>query len=138
MPGTTGTSTSAPNIETDWDSIAKDLDLDLDLDTVLDPSFHTEPFEYRSQPTPQAAPAEVPLSQELISLGLDEPLPPAYIIDELYVFGALPSLLKSPLFFILPCITRFGLHSTQANIKGVNYTTVAHVRTDQSCIVYVG
>lgn len=97
---------SAPNVETDWNTIAKDLDLDLDIeDAVLDASFHAKQFEYRPQPTPPAPPAEAPLSQELISLGLDEPLPPAYIIDELYVFGAYHALLKSPIF--LASYTKF-------------------------------
>lgn len=96
------TSTSAPNIETDWNFMAKDLDLDMGLDmgdAVLNTSYHAEQFEYRPQPTPPAAPVEAPLSQELISLGLDEPLPPAYIMDELYVFSAYYALLKSPLLF---------------------------------------
>ncbi|CAG8962358.1 hypothetical protein HYFRA_00014155 [Hymenoscyphus fraxineus] len=74
---------SAPVAGADWDAIAKDLDFDIG-DVVPDPIFDTNQFGFGLQPSPQTLSVEEPLSQELISLGLDEPLPPAYVIDELH------------------------------------------------------
>lgn len=61
-------------------------DLDLDIGNVtMDSDFGNERFDFSFIPTPPSIPVGNPISQELISMGLDEPLPPQHMIDELYV-----------------------------------------------------
>ena len=80
--------TSIPGGETDWDSLGMDMSLDLDLDNngLLEPSF-----DISQQGLGFSAPAPAPTmhndyfgSYELIALGLQEPLPPQEMMDELH------------------------------------------------------
>jgi hypothetical protein len=78
--------TSIPGGEMDWNDIRMDMNLDLDLedDGVLDPSFDiSQPGLVFSVPAP-TMPTEYFASHELIGLGLQEPLPPQDVMDELY------------------------------------------------------
>lgn len=63
-----------------------DMDMNIDLD---DPTLLGSGFEMPSTgfgaPEPEPSPANNYLSQELLQLGLDEPLPPQDMIDELYI-----------------------------------------------------
>jgi hypothetical protein len=85
-----------------------DIDVDID-DAMLESAFPTEQFDFSFlqplHPSP-SLPAGNPLAQELISLGLDEPLPPQHIIDELYVELC---CVKSSLVFPTPSVENTGL-----------------------------
>jgi hypothetical protein len=76
--------TSIPGGEADWNGLGMDMNLDLDLDDdgLLDPAFDI------SQPalgfSAQSIPADFFGSYELIGLGLQEPLPPQDMVDELH------------------------------------------------------
>jgi Fungal Zn(2)-Cys(6) binuclear cluster domain len=77
--------TSIPGGEADWNiGMDMNLDLDLDNDRLLDPSFDiSQPGLGFSVPA-----ATIPMdyfgSYELIGLGLQEPLPPQEVMDELH------------------------------------------------------
>lgn len=84
----TAQTTSIPGGETDWDGLGMDLNLDLDLDNnvLLEPSFDISQHGFGF-----SAPAPAPTmhnnyfgSYELIALGLQEPLPPQEMMDELH------------------------------------------------------
>ena len=78
--------TSIPGGELDWTGIGMDMDMDLDLedDGLLDPSFDiSQPGLGFSVPAP-AMPTDYFGSHELIGLGLQEPLPPQDVMDELH------------------------------------------------------
>ena len=64
----------------------QDIDLDISND-AMDSGFGNEQFDFTPIPSPPSIPVGNPMSQELISMGLDEPLPPQHIIDELYVLA---------------------------------------------------
>lgn len=79
MPGNTYSLTRS--LEPEWDIIPDDMDMALGNGGILDESLnmqHSE-FGYNAPSVPVAD----HFSQELISLGLDEPLPPQDVIDDL-------------------------------------------------------
>jgi hypothetical protein len=82
---TSGQTTSIPSGDMDWNGIGMDINLDLDLDdTLLDPSFDiSQPGLDFSVPAPTIS-ADYFGSYELIGLGLQEPLPPQDMMDELH------------------------------------------------------
>lgn len=63
-----------------------DMNMDLGDVEILDESFNIPLHASRYQPVPPALPEEDLFSQELISLGISEPLPPQEMIDDLYDF----------------------------------------------------
>ena len=82
----TSQTTSIPGGETDWDSLGMDMNLDLDLDNngLLEPSFDISQHGLGfSAPAPTMH-NDYSGSYELIALGLQEPLPPQEMMDELH------------------------------------------------------
>jgi hypothetical protein len=82
----TAQTTSVPGGETDWNGLSMDMNLDLDLDDggLLDPSFDiSQPGLGFSAPAPNM-PTDYFGSYELIGLGVQEPLPPQDMMDELH------------------------------------------------------
>lgn len=90
-----GTATQTPttaqanaSMEADWNTLGMDMDMDMNIDlddpTLLDPVFDV-PTTGFGLPNTELPPAnDYNYSQELLALGLDEPLPPQDMIDELY------------------------------------------------------
>jgi hypothetical protein len=73
------TKSTASNIEKTWD-------IDIDIDgTMLDSAFQSEQFDFSFLQPQSSTPISSSASQEVISLGLDEPLPPQNVVEELYV-----------------------------------------------------
>ena len=78
--------TSGQDLEADWDNLADNMDMSLG-----DGGFFNEPLILGSSGTvfqalaPGLPSEEDPFSQELISLGVQEPLPPEDVINDLYV-----------------------------------------------------
>jgi hypothetical protein len=61
------------------------MDMNVEMGTgMLDESFNVPLTAFDYQPAPNAPPGGEFFSQELISLGLSEPLPPQQMIDDLY------------------------------------------------------
>lgn len=60
-----------------------DMNIDMGNVGVLDESFNIPLSAFDLQPAPNTLPEEDFFSQELIRLGLSEPLPPQEMIDEL-------------------------------------------------------
>ncbi|KAH9214645.1 hypothetical protein DL95DRAFT_300216 [Leptodontidium sp. 2 PMI_412] len=76
------------SMEADWNTLGMDMDMDMNIDlddpTLLDPVFDV-PTTGFGLPNTELPPAnDYNYSQELLALGLDEPLPPQDMIDELY------------------------------------------------------
>jgi hypothetical protein len=70
--------------QTDWNNLGMDMNLDLDDDGLLDPSYDiSQPGFGFSTPAP-AMPIDDFGSFDLIGLGLQEPLPPQQMMDELH------------------------------------------------------
>jgi hypothetical protein len=77
----TATTTSAPGGEADW---GMDMNLDLD-DGLLNPSFNISQSAFGvPEPAPMILGGDFG-SYDLIGLGLQEPLPPQDMMDELYI-----------------------------------------------------
>jgi hypothetical protein len=68
-----------------------DMNMDMGTGGILDESFDIPLSAFDFQPAAPSMPEGDFFSQELISLGLQEPLPPNQMVDELY--GTLPRLL---------------------------------------------
>jgi hypothetical protein len=62
-----------------------DINIDMGTDGLLDESFNVPLSAFDFQPAAPSVPEGDFFSQELISLGLQEPLPPNQMVDELYV-----------------------------------------------------
>ncbi len=81
---TTSGSQNASGASLEWNDLGMDMNLDLDGGDILD-SFDMMQSGFGFQTL--GAPSEIPIgdgySQELLSLGLQEPLPPQDMIDEL-------------------------------------------------------
>ena len=60
-----------------------DLNIDMGNIEMLDQSFNVPLSGFDYQPDPNALPEGHYFSQELMSLGLSEPLPPQQMIDDL-------------------------------------------------------
>jgi hypothetical protein len=76
--------TALPGGQTDWNNLGIDMNLDLDDDGLLDPSFDiSQPGFGFSTPAP-TIPIDGFGSFDLIGLGLQEPLPPQQMMDELH------------------------------------------------------
>ncbi|KAG9232542.1 fungal-specific transcription factor domain-containing protein [Amylocarpus encephaloides] len=77
--------TSNPNPDQAWSMPHEDVDTNID-DSILDSCFENEQFDFGFLSDPLSIPiiTPPPLSQEVISLGLDEPLPPQDMIDSLH------------------------------------------------------
>jgi len=67
---------------TDWDTLGMDMNLDLDEGDLLDSCFDVPQFNV--QPETASVLAGDFFSQELLGLGLQEPLPPQDMMDELF------------------------------------------------------
>lgn len=61
-----------------------DMNMEMGNTGMLDESFNVPLSAFDYQPAPNALPEGDFFSQELISLGLSEPLPPQEMIDNLY------------------------------------------------------
>jgi hypothetical protein len=100
---TNPTKSAAADIEKTWD-----IDVDIDS-TLLDPAFQGEQFDFSFLNPQSSTYTSTSTSQEIISLGLDEPLPPQNVINELYVKSTVPhaSFVFSSLCFAkgIPCIS---------------------------------
>jgi len=74
------------SVEADWNTLGIDMEMDMNIDlddpTLLDPGFDM-PSTGFGVPDMEPSPANNLYSQELLQLGLDEPLPPQDMIDEL-------------------------------------------------------
>jgi hypothetical protein len=68
-----------------------DMNMDLETGGLLDESFNVPLSAFDFDSTAPSLPEGNFFSQELISLGLQEPLPPNQMIDELY--GTITDLL---------------------------------------------
>jgi len=75
------------SVEADWNTLGMDMEMDMNIDlddpTLLDPGFDM-PSTGFGVPDMEPSPANNLYSQELLQLGLDEPLPPQDMIDELH------------------------------------------------------
>lgn len=84
IPATTQAPTS---VEADWNTLGMDLEMDMNIDlddpTLLDPGFEMPSTGFGIPDTEPSA-ANNYSSQELLQLGLDEPLPPQGMIDEMH------------------------------------------------------
>lgn len=79
---------SGQNLEPDWDALADNMDIPLEDGGILHASLdmhnmHAAGFDFPS--LAPSLPLGDPFSHDLIALGLDEPLPPQDMINELYV-----------------------------------------------------
>ncbi|RDL34407.1 Uncharacterized protein BP5553_07535 [Venustampulla echinocandica] len=72
-----------PLMDDDADALREDSDFPVGQ-IPIDGSLDIEQWAFTFQPAAPSFPMEDPLSQELISLGLEEPLPPQQMIDELH------------------------------------------------------
>jgi hypothetical protein len=68
--------------EPDWNNFTMDMNMDVG-DDMLDPAFDIPLSAFDYQSVPPALPEGNFFSQELISLGLQEPLPPDQMINDL-------------------------------------------------------
>jgi hypothetical protein len=82
----TAQTTSIPGGETDWDGLGMNMNLDLDLDNngLLEPSFDISQHGFGFSAPAPTMPTDYFGSYELIGLGLQEPLPPQEMMDELH------------------------------------------------------
>ena len=75
---------SAPDyIEADWNALGMDMNLGMGDTNFLDPNFDVSQAGADFQTTGPTLPMGDFFSQELLELGLREPLPPQDMIDEL-------------------------------------------------------
>lgn len=88
---------ASTSIEADWNPLGMDLDMDMDLNidyddpTLLDPEFNIPATAFGLQDAALPLVNDFSSSQELLGLGLDEPLPPQVMINELYFSHDPPS-----------------------------------------------
>jgi len=68
-------------VETDWDALGMDMNIDLDDADLMDPSFNLPQYGMPEENVSFQTAAF--FSQELIGLGLQEPLPPQDMMDNL-------------------------------------------------------
>lgn len=75
---------SAFNTEPDWNAIAMDMDISLDIGISggMDSTFDIPQAGFGLQNEPLMSSGDF-FSQELLALGLQEPLPPQDMMDEL-------------------------------------------------------
>jgi hypothetical protein len=84
MPRSTQYS-SAECLEADWDILADNMDMALGDGGLLNEPLNMQHPGCGFEGLAPSLPIEDFFSQELISLGLQEPLPPQDLIDDLYV-----------------------------------------------------
>jgi hypothetical protein len=65
-----------------------DMNIDMENGGMLDESFDMPPSAFDFQPAPPSVPEGNFFSQEIIGLGLQEPLPPDVMVEELYVINS--------------------------------------------------
>jgi hypothetical protein len=71
-------------MEPDWNNYTMDINMDMGGAGLLDESFDIPLSTFDFQSAAPSLPEGNYFSQELISLGLQEPLPPNQMQDELY------------------------------------------------------
>lgn len=77
--------TSGQDLEADWDNLAENMDMSLGDGGFLNEPLIVGPSGTGFHGLTPALPMGDPFSQELISLGVQEPLPPEGVMDDLYV-----------------------------------------------------
>jgi len=77
------------NMKADWHTLGMEMNLEIDNSDLLDPSFQVPQIPQfgmeSSAPPPVPSEDYFTQSQDLLALGLQEPLPPQDMMDELYV-----------------------------------------------------
>ncbi|TVY56061.1 Citrinin biosynthesis transcriptional activator mrl3 [Lachnellula cervina] len=76
--------TSGQDLEADWDNLAENMDMSLGDGGFLNEPLIVGPSGTGFHGLTPALPMGDPFSQELISLGVQEPLPPEGVMDDLY------------------------------------------------------
>lgn len=71
------------SLEADWTTLGMDMDMNIDDSVLLDAAFDMPSSNFTPQHMETPPVENNFFSQELIELGLDEPLPPQEMIDEL-------------------------------------------------------
>ena len=75
-----GSTSAKPSADANWDTLAMEMNIDFTDGGIGDKEFGTAPKEPKDQST---MPCGDFFSQEVISLGLEEPLPPDDLVEEL-------------------------------------------------------
>jgi hypothetical protein len=98
-------------MEADWNTLGMDMNLDIDDADLLDPSFQIPQFGMESSgPLPMQSGDYFTQSQDLLALGLQEPLPPQEMMDELYV---------AKLSVFVPLLTSADMRYTSRGFTGL-------------------
>ena len=74
-------------LEADWNTLGMDMNLDMDDGGILDSAFDIQQSDFGLPPLGPSLPTGDLYSQELLGLGLQEPLPPQDMMDELWVYS---------------------------------------------------
>ncbi|KAF8847788.1 hypothetical protein BDZ45DRAFT_698912 [Acephala macrosclerotiorum] len=83
---TTTSGATSISIEANWNDLTMDMDMNIDMgdDSLLDGTFNLNPGGFDFPPPGPSIPMGDLFSHELLELGLNEPLPPQEMMDELH------------------------------------------------------